>query len=296
MARVGLAGRAAGKSAAAHSGEARGSVAAAERRGATAAAERCHVRRSLRNPSSKRTRYTRSRALHRHRRRRPQSGSFCRTQERRAVMRVEVARGAETAVERGAHLLPNLSSSLPLGLQDATFVSLPASQLVLPDTVYPALHVGWQLEPDFKSNVQVPAVPSLGALDASHAATPPCQIMLLSHLQPLPLPTLMIFSHPTPCCLPHLVTQHIPSLQPSPAALSNLHFGEQIACVILPASQLVLPDTVYPALHVGWQLEPDFSWDVQLPFAPFVGAFEASHAATPPCQMDLCSLHRPCLP
>jgi len=41
--------------------------------------------------------------------------------------------------------------------------------------------------------------------------------------------------------------------------------------------QFDTPDTVYPALHVGWHLDPLNKLDVHVPTPPFVGAFETSH-------------------
>ena len=49
-------------------------------------------------------------------------------------------------------------------------VSVPDEQLLVPDTVKPALQVGWQVEPDAKLLVQSPAPPFDGAADASHDA------------------------------------------------------------------------------------------------------------------------------
>jgi hypothetical protein len=56
-------------------------------------------------------------------------------------------------------------------------------------------------------------------------------------------------------------------------------FGMHVAAVNSPAKQLDGPDTVYPALQVGWHVDPDTRLFVQLPLSPFVGAVDASHGS-----------------
>ena len=53
-----------------------------------------------------------------------------------------------------------------------------------------------------------------------------------------------------------------------------------VAAVRVPAVQELVPETVYPVLHVGWHVEPLARELVQLPTPPFVGAVEASHGCT----------------
>ena len=53
-------------------------------------------------------------------------------------------------------------------------------------------------------------------------------------------------------------------------------FAEHVAAVSDPALQDVVPDTVYPELHVGWHVDPLANELVQSPTAPFVGAVDAS--------------------
>ena len=53
--------------------------------------------------------------------------------------------------------------------------------------------------------------------------------------------------------------------------------AEHVAAVSVPALQDDVPDTVYPELHVGWQVDPLASELVQSPAPPFVGAADASH-------------------
>jgi hypothetical protein len=102
-------------------------------------------------------------------------------------------------------------------------VSVPALQDDVPDTVYPELHVGWQVDPLAREFVQSPAPPLVGAAEASHG------------------------------------------------------FAEQVAEVSVPALQDDVPDTVYPELHVGWQVDPLAREFEQSPAPPFEGAPEASH-------------------
>ena len=55
--------------------------------------------------------------------------------------------------------------------------------------------------------------------------------------------------------------------------------AKQVAAVNEPVLQLVTPDTVYPLLHTGWQLEPLASMAAQLPADPWAGGPDASQAA-----------------
>ena len=54
-------------------------------------------------------------------------------------------------------------------------------------------------------------------------------------------------------------------------------FAEHVAAVKVPVLQELVPDTVYPELHVGWHVEPLASALVQSPAPPSVGAVDASH-------------------
>jgi hypothetical protein len=49
-------------------------------------------------------------------------------------------------------------------------VSFPAWQLDRPDAVNPMLQVGWHVDPDVRLDVQVPAAPFEGGVDASHGS------------------------------------------------------------------------------------------------------------------------------
>ena len=101
-------------------------------------------------------------------------------------------------------------------------VSVPALHELVPDTVYPLLHVGWHVDPDANELVHVPTPPLAGAVDASHA------------------------------------------------------FAEHVAAVSVPALHELVPDTVYPLLHVGWHVDPDANELVHVPTPPLVGAVDAS--------------------
>ena len=53
----------------------------------------------------------------------------------------------------------------------------------------------------------------------------------------------------------------------------------QVAAVNIPVTQELVPDTVYPELHVGEQVAPLTRVAVQSPPPPFVGAAEASQGS-----------------
>ena len=61
------------------------------------------------------------------------------------------------------------------------------------------------------------------------------------------------------------------------AAYASQGFAEHVAAVSVPALHEDVPDTVYPALHVGWHDEPIPRELVQPPTPPFDGGAEASH-------------------
>ena len=54
-------------------------------------------------------------------------------------------------------------------------------------------------------------------------------------------------------------------------------FAAHVAAVNVPKEHELVPDTVYPELHVGWQVDPLASELEQPPAPPFVGAVDASH-------------------
>ena len=52
---------------------------------------------------------------------------------------------------------------------------------------------------------------------------------------------------------------------------------KHVAAVKVPALHELVPDTVYPLLHVGWHVDPDANELVHDPTPPLVGAVDASH-------------------
>ena len=53
-----------------------------------------------------------------------------------------------------------------------------------------------------------------------------------------------------------------------------------VAAVKVPALHELVPDTVYPLLHVGWHVDPDANELVHVPTPPLVGAEDASQFST----------------
>ena len=53
--------------------------------------------------------------------------------------------------------------------------------------------------------------------------------------------------------------------------------ASHVAAVKMPALHELVPDTVYPLLHVGWHVDPDANELVHDPTPPLVGAVDASH-------------------
>ena len=73
--------------------------------------------------------------------------------------------------------------------------------------------------------------------------------------------------------------RHVPR-EPSVGAVTahalGLHTAESVVSV--PAAHVLVPDTVYPLLHVGVHELPLARLAVHGPASPFVGAADASHA------------------
>ena len=53
-----------------------------------------------------------------------------------------------------------------------------------------------------------------------------------------------------------------------------------VAAVKVPALHELVPDTVYPLLHVGWHVDPIANEFVHDPTPPLVGAVDASQDMT----------------
>ena len=60
------------------------------------------------------------------------------------------------------------------------------------------------------------------------------------------------------------------------AAVMSHAFAEHVAAVKVPKEHELVPDTVYPALHVGWHVDPLARELVHVPTPPFAGAADAS--------------------
>ena len=102
-----------------------------------------------------------------------------------------------------------------------------AVQDLVPDTIYPSLHVGVHELPLARLAVHGVASPNVGAADASHG---------------LALHTTLSES--------------------------------------MPAAQVLVPDNVYPLLHVGMHDFPPSTVEVHVPMPPFVGATTFKHGFT----------------
>jgi hypothetical protein len=64
---------------------------------------------------------------------------------------------------------------------------------------------------------------------------------------------------------------------PAPSLAAQSSMSAQVAAVSMPVAHDDVPETVYPAAHVGAQVAPDASVLVQVPAKPLVGAPDASH-------------------
>ena len=64
------------------------------------------------------------------------------------------------------------------------------------------------------------------------------------------------------------------------AADASHGLGEQVAAIRFPAVHELVPETVYPESHVGWQVDPLASVSVQVPTAPLTMRTLASHASS----------------
>ena len=135
--------------------------------------------------------------------------------------------------------------------------NVPALQDDVPDTVYPELHVGWQVDPLARELVQSPTAPFVGAVDASHGFAEHVAAVSVPALQDdVPdtvYPELHVGWHVDP-----LARELVQSpAAPFAGAADALHgFAEHVAAVNVPKEQDDVPDTVYPELHVGWHVDP----------------------------------------
>ena len=72
-----------------------------------------------------------------------------------------------------------------------------------------------------------------------------------------------------------------------------LNGPKHIAAVKVPALHELVPDTVYPLLHVGWHVEPDANEFVHDPTPPLVGAVDASQSMTNTYALPVSSCQAP---
>jgi hypothetical protein len=117
-------------------------------------------------------------------------------------------------------------ASHALALQANVLLNVPAKHDLLPDAVYPLLHVGVHELPLARLAVQSPSAPFVVAAVASHALA--------------------------------------------------LHTA--VSVVSVPAAQVLVPETVYPLLHVGVHELPLARLPVHGVASPLVGTAAASHA------------------
>jgi hypothetical protein len=140
------------------------------------------------------------------------------------------------------------------------------------------LHVGRQIDPDFRLFVQVPLFPFVGLADASH--------VFGLHVADVNFPAKQLVAPDTTKLLLHFGRQTSPDARlfvqvpaaPFAGTGTGVHiFGLHVAAVKVPAKQLVGPDATYPLSHSTKHVDPDSRFDVQLPLFPFVGLADASH-------------------
>ena len=136
-------------------------------------------------------------------------------------------------------------------------VRFPAVQELVPDTVYPELHVGWHVEPLARELVQSPAAPFAGAADALHGfAEHVAAVNVPKEQDDVPdtvYPELHVGWHVDPLARELVQSPAAPFVG---AADASQGFAEHVAAVNVPKEQDDVPDTVYPELHVGWHVDP----------------------------------------
>ena len=157
-------------------------------------------------------------------------------------------------------------------------IRFPAVHELVPETVYPESHVGWQVDPLAREPVQSPTPPFVGAADASHGFGEQVAAIRFPAVHELVPETVYPESH-VGWQVDPLAREPVQS--PTPpfvgAADASHGFGEQVAAIRFPAVHELVPETVYPESHVGWQVDPLAREPVQSPTPPFVGAADASH-------------------
>ena len=156
-------------------------------------------------------------------------------------------------------------------------VNVPKEHELVPDTVYPELHVGWHVDPLAIELVQSPTPPFVGAVDASHGFAEHVAAVNVPKEQELVpdtvYPELHVGWHVEPLARELVQSPGPPFVG---AADASQGFAAHVAAVNVPALQDDVPDTVYPELHVGWHVDPLARELVQSPAPPFVGDADAS--------------------
>ena len=138
--------------------------------------------------------------------------------------------------------------------------------------------MGWHVDPLANELVQSPTPPLVGASDASHGFAEHVAAVSVPALQDdVPdtvYPELHVGWHVEPLAS-ELVQSPTP---PFEGAVDASHgFAEHVAAVNVPSEHELVPETVYPESHVGWQVDPLAREPVQSPTPPFVGVEDALH-------------------
>ena len=126
--------------------------------------------------------------------------------------------------------------------------------------------------------MQSPTPPFVGGTEASHGIAEHVAAVSVQALQDdVPdtvYPELHVGWHVDP-----LARELVQSPAPPFVGGAEASHGilEHVAAVNVPAVHDEVPDTVYPALHVGWHVDPLARELVQSPVPPFTGAADASH-------------------
>ena len=138
-------------------------------------------------------------------------------------------------------------------------VRVPAVQELVPETVCPELHVGWHVDPLANELMQSPKPPFAGAVDTSQQSVHKSYTRTRPALEPAPL----FLGAPIATRVPSedIDTDRpdqSPSASPSMSAPTWVHVPllsasatEHVAAVNVPKEHELVPDTVYPVLHVG---------------------------------------------
>ena len=78
---------------------------------------------------------------------------------------------------------------------------------------------------------------------------------------------------------------------PDPPAAGDEGDAAHVAAVKVPAVHELVPETVYPESHVGWQVDPLAKELVHVPTTPLVGAVDASQLGTHVAAVSVPAVH-----